>query len=80
MQMGSSFKREIFEEYIQEGLVGWAKQAKKKAGLRRAANESSHNQVSPKVESPLIQMAKAGSRETAVEENRSGEIVHGTAS
>lgn len=79
-QMGSSFKREIFEEYIQEGLVGWAKQAKKKAGLRRAANESSHNQVSPKMESPLIQMAKAGSRETAVEENRSGEIVHGTAS
>uniref|UniRef100_A0A6M2F4H8 MLO-like protein n=1 Tax=Populus davidiana TaxID=266767 RepID=A0A6M2F4H8_9ROSI len=79
-QMGSSFKREIFEEYIQEGLVGWATQAKKKAELRRAANESSHNQVSPRVESPLIQMAKAGSRETAVEENKSGEIVHGTAS
>ncbi|KAL9380220.1 hypothetical protein Peur_025877 [Populus x canadensis] len=79
-QMGSSFKREIFEEYIQEGLVGWAKQAKKKAGLRRAANESSHNQVGPKEESPLIQMAKAGSRETAMEENKSAEIVHGTAS
>ena len=46
MQMGSSFKREIFEEYIQEGLVGWATQAKKKAELRRSANESSHNQRS----------------------------------
>ncbi|KAG6742303.1 hypothetical protein POTOM_053173 [Populus tomentosa] len=45
-QMGSSFKREIFEEYIQEGLVGWATQAKKAAELRRAANESSHNQSS----------------------------------
>ncbi|KAF9663120.1 hypothetical protein SADUNF_Sadunf17G0005400 [Salix dunnii] len=79
-QMGSSYNRAIFEEYIQEGLVGWAKQAKKKAVLRKAANESSHNQANPREESPLIQMAKAGSKETVMEENKSGEIVHGTVS
>uniref|UniRef100_A0A6N2KDR8 MLO-like protein n=1 Tax=Salix viminalis TaxID=40686 RepID=A0A6N2KDR8_SALVM len=79
-QMGSSFNRAIFEEYIQEGLVGWAKQAKKKTVLRKAANESSHNQANPREESPLIQMAKAGSKETVMGENKSGEIAHGTVS
>ena len=70
MQMGSSFNRAIFEEYIQEGLVGWAKQAKKKTVLRKAANESSHNQANPREESPLIQMAKAGSKETVMESSK----------
>ncbi|KAB5548527.1 hypothetical protein DKX38_011933 [Salix brachista] len=69
-QMGSSFKKAIFDEHVQEGLVGWAKQAKKKTVLRKAANESTHNQVSHREESPLIQMAKAGSNETAMEENK----------
>ena len=37
--MGSSFKKEIFEEHVQAGLVGWAREAKKKTtGLRRATN------------------------------------------
>ena len=78
--MGSSFKKAIFDEHVQEGLVGWAKQAKKKTVLRKAANESTHNQVVHREESPLIQMAKAGPKKTAMEENKSGEIVHGTAS
>lgn len=37
-QMGSSFKKAIFEEHIQEGLVGWARSAKKNKALRNAAN------------------------------------------
>lgn len=77
MQMGSSFKKAIFDEHIQEGLVGWAKQAKKKTVLRKAANGSSpSSQVNHREESPLIQLAKAGSKETAT----AGEIVHGTSS
>ena len=48
--MGSSFKRAIFEEHIQEGLVGWAKQAKKKTVLRKAADESSHNDANQEIE------------------------------
>ncbi|KAL5784955.1 hypothetical protein ACOSQ2_007347 [Xanthoceras sorbifolium] len=39
-QMGSSFKKEIFDEHVQGGLVGWAKQAKKNRVLRMAANDN----------------------------------------
>ncbi|KAI5322605.1 hypothetical protein L3X38_031677 [Prunus dulcis] len=35
-QMGSSFKKAIFEEHIQEGLIGWARSAKRNKPLRRA--------------------------------------------
>lgn len=38
IKMGSSFKKAIFEEHIQEGLVGWARSAKKNKALRNAAN------------------------------------------
>lgn len=42
--MGTSFKMAIFEEHIQEGLVGWAKSARKhQAALRKATNGSSSN-------------------------------------
>lgn len=34
-QMGSSFKKAIFEEHIQEGLIGWARSAKRNKPLRR---------------------------------------------
>ncbi|KAK1315108.1 MLO-like protein 1 [Acorus calamus] len=33
-QMGSSFKKEIFEEHMQVSLVDWAQSAKNKKGLR----------------------------------------------
>ncbi|CAB4282955.1 unnamed protein product [Prunus armeniaca] len=33
-QMGSSFKKAIFEEHIQEGLIGWARSAKRNKPLR----------------------------------------------
>ncbi|XP_019161684.1 PREDICTED: MLO-like protein 1 [Ipomoea nil] len=32
-QMGSSFKKAIFQEHIQEGLVGWAKKARRRAAF-----------------------------------------------
>ncbi|KAL6223666.1 hypothetical protein ACLB2K_002525 [Fragaria x ananassa] len=36
--MGTSYKKAIFDEHVQEGLVGWAKSAKKhQAALRKAA-------------------------------------------
>ncbi|KAK1592501.1 hypothetical protein Q3G72_025878 [Acer saccharum] len=58
-QMGSSFKKQVFDEHIQEGLVGWAKQAKKNTVLRKdaAANgniNGSSSQVSHKEDSPLM--------------------------
>ncbi|OMO66856.1 Mlo-related protein [Corchorus capsularis] len=60
-QMGSSYKKAIFEEHIREGLVGWARKAKKNnkgTAFKRSSNGSS--QVGPKEESPLVlEMAEA---------------------
>ncbi|XP_024022269.1 MLO-like protein 1 [Morus notabilis] len=39
-QMGSSFKKAIFEEHVQVGLVGWAQKVKRKKGLKAAADGS----------------------------------------
>ncbi|KAM7273278.1 hypothetical protein ACFE04_027942 [Oxalis oulophora] len=38
-QMGSSFKKAIFDEHIQVGLVGWANKVKKKKTLKVASNQ-----------------------------------------
>lgn len=38
--MGSSFKRAIFNEHVQVGLVGWAQKVKKKKGLKEAGDGS----------------------------------------
>ncbi|WRX30782.1 Mlo-related protein - like 10 [Theobroma cacao] len=66
-QMGSSYKKAIFEEHIREGLVGWARKAKKNAkgnAFKRSANGSS--QVGPKEESPLVlEMVEAYGKESA---------------
>lgn len=37
-QMGSSFKKAIFEENVQVGLVGWAQKVKHKRDLKAAAS------------------------------------------
>lgn len=65
--MGSSYKKAIFEEHIREGLVGWARKAKKNTkgnAFKRSANGSS--QVGPKEESPLVlEMVEAYGKESA---------------
>lgn len=38
--MGSSFKKAIFDEHVQVGLVGWAQKVKKKKGLKAATEGS----------------------------------------
>ncbi|XP_065860883.1 MLO-like protein 1 isoform X2 [Euphorbia lathyris] len=70
-QMGSSFKKAIFEENVQEGLVGWAKQAKKNTILRKAANGNGSSQVSHKGNSPSsVQLTKTVSDESSIQEIR----------
>jgi mlo protein len=89
--MGTSFKKDIFEEHIQEGLVGWARQAKK--NKRKAANGSTthqgstisthhgSSQVDHKETIPLrVQMAEVGGMQSAMEEGNAGEIEHATVS
>ncbi|KAK1266952.1 MLO-like protein 1 [Acorus gramineus] len=39
-QMGSSFKKEMFEEHVQVSLVGWAKNARKRKGLRVSTGQN----------------------------------------
>ncbi|XP_062227997.1 MLO-like protein 1 [Phragmites australis] len=49
-QMGTFFKKEIFDEHVQQGLVGWAQKAKKRKALKNngasgaagSTNGSSH--------------------------------------
>ncbi|KAL6840314.1 hypothetical protein ACP4OV_030124 [Aristida adscensionis] len=36
-QMGTFFKKEIFDEHVQQGLVGWAQKAKKRKAQRNSA-------------------------------------------
>lgn len=76
MKMGTSFKKAIFEEHIQEGLVGWARQAKKRTGLRKSSDSSTQVQVAPKESesSATIQLANAGQQVSSVEEIDAGEI------
>ena len=75
LQMGSSFKKAIFDEHIQTGLVGWAKQAKKKTVLRKAGNGST--QVGHKQDSPVgsVQLSHAGTNGSAMDEKNAGDIV-----
>ena len=48
--MGTFFKKEIFDEHVQQGLVGWAQKAKKRKALKNngasgaagSTNGSSH--------------------------------------
>ncbi|XVF06731.1 hypothetical protein REPUB_Repub06bG0075900 [Reevesia pubescens] len=39
-QMGSSFKKGIFDEHVQVGLVGWAQKAKKNNALKAASEDA----------------------------------------
>lgn len=71
MKMGSYFKKAIFDEHVQEGLVGWAEKVKKRKGLRIGNGlPTSHaqNETTTKVELPkmFVQMTPA------MEEGRSG--------
>lgn len=62
--MGSSFKKAIFDEHVQAGLVGWAQKAKKKKGLR-AATEAAAQEERPSV---AIQMGRVLRNAAAPEE------------
>ncbi|KAB1218199.1 MLO-like protein 1 [Morella rubra] len=81
--MGTSFKKAIFEEHIQEGLVGWARAAKKggcsngstahgSTAPGSSAHDSSH--MSHKDTTPLtvqnLQMTEVGEVESDMEEGR----------
>ncbi|XP_057519585.1 MLO-like protein 1 [Amaranthus tricolor] len=56
-QMGSSFKKAIFDEHVQAGILGWREKVKKKKGLRGSANGSTTGGTSTEGSNTRIQMA-----------------------
>ncbi|KAK1398043.1 hypothetical protein POM88_007906 [Heracleum sosnowskyi] len=68
-QMGTNFKKSIFDEHIQVGLVGWAQKAKKKNLLKTADNSAGQESTSSKGPSVGIQLAKVVRKQFNPEEN-----------
>jgi len=66
-QMGSCYKKEIFNEHVQQGVLGWAQKVKMRKGLKGAASKaeptSNADSAGPSVK---IEMAKAGEDVEAV--------------
>ncbi|CAN0857935.1 MLO-like protein 1, partial [Linum grandiflorum] len=76
-QMGTKFNKAVFDEHVQVGLVGWAKQAKKNTVLRKEAasngNGSSHVGPPHMENSPLnavLQMSRMAAMEPAKNDDR----------
>lgn len=66
-QMGSSFKKAIFDDHVQKGLVGWAEKAKMKKHLKTATNGS--GQGSSTAASIMeVQMERVAGKGSAPEE------------
>ncbi|CAL4893622.1 unnamed protein product [Urochloa decumbens] len=60
-QMGSNFKKEIFDVHVQQGLLGWAQMVKMRKGLKGAASKAEWTcNADPAAPSVKIEMAKAG--------------------
>lgn len=70
--MGSSYKKAIFEEHVQAGLVGWAEKVKRKKGLKAAAAAAAAkegpNQSSSHDSSLGIQLGRIGRNGSAPQE------------
>ncbi|XP_058094415.1 MLO-like protein 1 isoform X2 [Magnolia sinica] len=61
--MGSSFKKVIFDEHVQEGLVGWVEKVKKKEAMKAVNAHDSNIHVRSADGSSVIQLQMMGERE-----------------
>ncbi|KAI4368270.1 hypothetical protein MLD38_016845 [Melastoma candidum] len=68
-QMGSSFKKAIFEEHVQEGLVGWAQKARRK-NARKGTDGSTVSSHTHRGSSSVtsLEMSNAGTKESEIED------------
>ncbi|GAB2298190.1 hypothetical protein Dimus_032262 [Dionaea muscipula] len=65
MQMGSNFKKVIFDEHVQAGLRGWAQKARqRKGGLKTASTVSGNSDGS----TAGIQLVPRARKETSNDE------------
>jgi mlo protein len=62
--MGSCYKKEIFNEHVQQGVLGWAQKVKMRKGLKKGAAAASKDESTINADSAgpsvKIEMAKAG--------------------
>jgi mlo protein len=63
--MGSCYKKEIFNEHVQQGVLGWAQKVKMKRGLKGTGGlKSNADSAGPSVKIEMATtMAPAGDRE-----------------
>ncbi|KAL2935768.1 MLO-like protein 1 [Bienertia sinuspersici] len=68
-QMGSNFKKAIFDEHVQAGILGWREKVKKKKGLKGMANgttaagTSTNGSTTTTTSIANIQMGRLGQQE-----------------
>ncbi|RWR81478.1 MLO-like protein 1 [Cinnamomum micranthum f. kanehirae] len=68
-QMGSFFKKAIFDEHVHEGLVGWQQKVKQKKALRAANGQDGSSQAGKSDgSSTVIQLQKMAQRDSLMEE------------
>ncbi|KAL6978954.1 MLO-like protein 1 [Sarracenia purpurea var. burkii] len=66
-QMGSSFKKAIFDEHVQAGIVGWAQKVKRKKQLKTATNGSGEGKPPTEGSAMGIQLGRVTRKESAEE-------------
>ncbi|KQK10960.1 hypothetical protein BRADI_2g57317v3 [Brachypodium distachyon] len=60
-QMGTFFKKEIFDEHVQQGLVGWAQKAKRRKESKEATAGPAPGPAAPRASSRLEMLRRAAS-------------------
>uniref|UniRef100_A0A5B7BDC0 MLO-like protein n=1 Tax=Davidia involucrata TaxID=16924 RepID=A0A5B7BDC0_DAVIN len=66
-QMGTFFKKAIFDEHVQVGLVGWAQKVKMKKGLKGATNGSGQGSTTDGSTTVGLQLGRVVRKESAPE-------------
>ncbi|KAF8041403.1 hypothetical protein BT93_A0111 [Corymbia citriodora subsp. variegata] len=73
-QMGTSLKKAIFDEHIQQGLVGWARHARENVNLRKTAADGSSTQMGSKEGPEGVELTKTGGNGTEMGDVEAPEI------
>jgi len=65
VKMGSTFKKAIFDEHVQAGILGWREKVKRKKGMRGSTNSSTQpgSTTSTTEGSASVQLAQLTNRQ-----------------
>jgi mlo protein len=72
--MGTFFKKEIFDEHVQQSLVGWAQKAKRRKALKNDGGSGSGTAGSARPPARLELMRRAAALEQGSTGGRGGEV------